>query len=1131
VNEIKIFVSSTFDKEMSEKRDLFRNKITLTLNSILGETIGNVYLRDFELGIPQNTSLVKVLDYCFDSLKSSDYFIGIIGMLYGTSKIKKHINNDELRNSEFKELIEYGIAKDLSVLDMEMSYAIALKKKSLILVDNKLLAGAESGVNDILKKFEGKEHVEIIYGDYLNIEAEVEKYFIQEISKEHNEALKISLEEKVNNVLMSNRLRYFVEDERLSSEIEDYIVHNRNKVLVIQGEKGVGKSTLLSWWKLNNKFKKTHKIICEFIGASETMVVPVFRSILIQLFEGQEDLVDEIKKIRKQEELINNFSYYLGLLDRTNEYIIVLDGIDFLGITITKYKEYWLPRFLPDNVRMIVSTRNALSSSDYEYINVKGINFEKFAHRIMELEGKGIEFSNNNLFSKMVKRKINPLIGRLIVSEILSNAKFDSVDNILEEYMQLFLEVSVDKRTMLIVNKFIDRLEVYYGRENVEILLTCLCCFNDGVSIDMLNRIFGDHEFEKLYYAVYPTLVINDSNRLKYYSSVVKEIIEKRYNDKIKDVRTALINYLEQKRELEQEEVVEIAKQYYLLKDRTKIMYLLKNLEIVKKLFKYNYYFVRSLVLTLKANEREDVLNHLDECGYDTDIKEMNIIAFIFESSGRIVKAIDLYKNCLELLESENNIVGMNLINNIARCYLINANLKQSLEYNLKVIKIKEESLNSRAWSLSKSYIKVAGILNKLGEYSESIKFSGKAMTTLKSHYSNNHYLILYCYNDLAVSKKHLGYIEETRELYDKILRLGKETYGDNHIELAIIYNNIGTFLRSKNDYKKGIEFFRKSIEIRKQFYGDNHISIVRSYNNLAKGFLDWNKPSLAQKYYEKSLSILKVVVGELYYKHALAVSVFNGLLASCIDSEDYIEARKYANMIIHLLDNTDQKLDLVTTLHNVGYLLLLFDECEQSLEVLKKSLVIAESMKAYLIISRIYDKLGLVYSKMKDYEKSIIFHKRSLRLLSKINIFDVDMIVECKHNVVCSLALSGKIKEAIYENSEAESLLRQHKKGNNIQKALNLRNRGKIYFINKDYSNCVYYIKEGLKLGQAGRKIDSAESLMLLGLSLCMLNKTSKSMEILSYAREMYIELLGEGCNSVVVIEKYIKYLNGVLE
>lgn len=82
--EIRIFLSSTFSENMVNARDAFRNEMLAKLNAVAGQIQGNVFLNDFELGIPEGTDALTVVCTCLNAIMESDYFVGIMGEERGT---------------------------------------------------------------------------------------------------------------------------------------------------------------------------------------------------------------------------------------------------------------------------------------------------------------------------------------------------------------------------------------------------------------------------------------------------------------------------------------------------------------------------------------------------------------------------------------------------------------------------------------------------------------------------------------------------------------------------------------------------------------------------------------------------------------------------------------------------------------------------------------------------------------------------------------------------------------------------------------------------------------------------------------------------------------------------------------
>lgn len=90
--KIKLFLSSTFDKEMIQQRDVFRNELRFVLEEELGKYGIYFYLFDFELGIPSHTNPECVIRMCLNAIEACTIFVGIIGKSYGTT-IQSFVEN------------------------------------------------------------------------------------------------------------------------------------------------------------------------------------------------------------------------------------------------------------------------------------------------------------------------------------------------------------------------------------------------------------------------------------------------------------------------------------------------------------------------------------------------------------------------------------------------------------------------------------------------------------------------------------------------------------------------------------------------------------------------------------------------------------------------------------------------------------------------------------------------------------------------------------------------------------------------------------------------------------------------------------------------------------------------------
>ena len=133
--EINIFLSSTFDNEMIKNRDRFRNEINAKLNALAGQANVLVFFKDFELGIPEGTKPLDVIEVCLDAISYSNYFIGLIGKGNGTL-VKKFLDVNNISQSKYFKVINYAINNNMTVLELEFYFALTNNISSYFFFDS-----------------------------------------------------------------------------------------------------------------------------------------------------------------------------------------------------------------------------------------------------------------------------------------------------------------------------------------------------------------------------------------------------------------------------------------------------------------------------------------------------------------------------------------------------------------------------------------------------------------------------------------------------------------------------------------------------------------------------------------------------------------------------------------------------------------------------------------------------------------------------------------------------------------------------------------------------------------------------------------------------------------------------------
>ena len=133
----------------------------------------------------------------------------------------------------------------------------------------------------------------------------------------------------------------------------------------------------------------------------------------------------------------------------------------------------------------------------------------------------------------------------------------------------------------------------------------------------------------------------------------------------------------------------------------------------------------------------------------------------------------------------------------------------------------------------------------------------------------------------------------------------------------------------------------------------------------------------------------------------------------------------------------------------------------EKAFDVYKELIDLAEKSESTLMLAEVYENMGLLFSSIKDIEKSISYFSKSLKLYSKIK--DWKGIAKCYLNLGNSNSSKGYTDLAI--ECFEKGLEIDAKYNNNEKKAEFLSGIGTVYFNLSNNEKALYFYKEALKV------------------------------------------------------------------
>lgn len=524
--QIRVFISSSFEN-MDEERNYLRDVVVHRIQEKARKRAVAVTALDLRWGIPEGTDLGKTIEICMNEIDNSfPFFIGIVGGSYGSQPDKKEVfDSNKVLQEQYSALCKYFEMK-MSITEMEMRYgvldcdeeerrkinALFLTKKEDIETIRKdsRLNGLNCAIKACGENFEeskithdGKNH--IWSSDYSSIEEFgkiIELVFddiLDRLFPEDKELDSYQQQLFMQEAVLAELSRFYIPDSKIIDAINNFITDSSKQKLLITGERGCGKSSLLAYWisRYSTEYQKDGvDIIYHFVGSgeSENNTKKIEDHILRALSDlGVETEEKEKDGNTKKKSLVSLLRK--DCLRDQGRIVIIVDAVDQLqasqGFSLLRQKE------LPRDTNLILSTvikdeteSVIRKSMPDEIITLAGLTKELQRRNVIDSYLK--DFHGRNLGEKNIEKVIrwpqsqNPLALMTLLNELLVAGKYDKMDVLVDNYIRC---QSIDSLFDLILVRMKNCPDYSW----IDIALGAIALSRYGLSEDELLRIIPSH--------------------------------------------------------------------------------------------------------------------------------------------------------------------------------------------------------------------------------------------------------------------------------------------------------------------------------------------------------------------------------------------------------------------------------------------------------------------------------------------------------------------------------------------------------------------------------------------------------------------------------------------------------------
>lgn len=1004
---LRIFSSSTFS-DMHAERDILLNRVFTRLEREFKKRQIVVDVIDLRWGITKSQAESgKTLEICLREIEKAKetpiFFIGMLGDRYGWdswNKEEKFLHFLK-QNNKYEKILQKSTL-GISATELEMEYAFFDNSQNyqnrafLYFRESKLSKSvhlenyiADETAEKKIKLHNLKEKIKqsniVSYTYYRSFQSFEDKVYqqlfdaVNTLFPYNQTPSKLEYIRNENRTFASSRKKVYIPSKEYQEILDDFMHNDQNNKLLIYGESGIGKSTLIANYLDYLRDNSDYFIIERYIGLHDSGDLKLtLWGVLLELEErfSLENNFD-IEKIEDEFELLLKKIPPIKIL-------IVFDGLNQLKDGQWSKLE-WISKKLPQHVKFIVSTINPLKRlKNFKVLKVKFWNLNQKSDFIdiflKNNYGKELEYKDYILNQVHTK---NPLFFKTLLNELRLYGDFEN----LKEQLQWYLEA---KTPIELFNKVFQRLEDVYNHDSNELVqkvLSLLYVSREGLSenniIDILNwsgENITQYLLSPLIFAIDEHL-INKDGYLSFFHSYIYDAVKLKYTYLHDDSRKLIIDFFSTKEINRQEKfnnffdidkpsqqiINELPYQLLVLGNKELLQYWLLNIMFFTSIT--NLERIKYLEFIGKENDFFSLLNiKLKQLKTQNreDKKKLFLILIQIGIFTRDFMSVQNYRVSKKILEKSlylaNELKLFDLIViaklNLAQLYYRKGNTGEYLlarNYYIELMKILEEKNDEN--QLKMVYKHLAYLYFKTtSNYKLAVTLYLKSIKIIKNEKINNEIELVEVYNLLSLVFLHKGYYCRVKILHCRILSVYQNYYEPREISMANIYNNISGYHYRTKSYRKSIYFCLKALNIRKRSLSRTHIDTATSYQNLAmiimKEYLI-NQNAITQELKRRYILTLEKLFKVSHQSYialftennkAVFTSFINQNLFLTTIKKDYKQAKHYLNkaekILSEIIDDKNHE-DYASLYRHLSEIHFIEREYKTSLKYIDKTIKI----------------------------------------------------------------------------------------------------------------------------------------------------------------------------------------------
>lgn len=504
-NQIKVFLSSTFEDMQSEREHLVK-KIFPVIKSECEKRDVEFSVVDLRWGI-SNEQPGKIIDVCLKEIDSSrPFFIGLVGERYGTMWSRKDFNSDE-RVLRDRPWVEDCIKTGMSTTEIEMQYGVFDKTDDV----NAFFYIKKSKWYRRKGEIRGTKEEKLLKQEKLNkLIGKIDDFAEQGKVKAERYSSTSQLGATVYRQMMEmlDKLYPVIEDDnemaRLARTQKAWM---RELCKIYYGYENVKTVESLldgSYTLPYGTGYYSGDILCKHVSISGKQGAGK-SAVLANLCNGKKDFFyikacNQVSDGTQLLELLKHMAESAGLDFANDTIFCAIDDYEKLTVDAKNF-EFWLRDRLPENIRVIYSRSGYYEPKEdrcnrHSFYNERAQNYKKYVwdYEVKDLSANEVSNFIEDILHVSAKELItrkkehignNPLFHapgmlRSLLNEMVQYGSYEHIDSFTDKYLMC------KDRTEFFAC-MLQRMEEDYGRETIQKLLGLLALIPIGLPSDDLR--------------------------------------------------------------------------------------------------------------------------------------------------------------------------------------------------------------------------------------------------------------------------------------------------------------------------------------------------------------------------------------------------------------------------------------------------------------------------------------------------------------------------------------------------------------------------------------------------------------------------------------------------------------------